>query len=141
MPRPMPPTKAIGMLDIRPMTAAVIARSNSSGPKLSPLVNPCVGAVRIAVNADSAPANWIAGAITFVLTALLTPVIALNFLPEGIADWVEKYCLMGAGLAIQQTVERDDNIGLGPAGGLAVVTAYAVVALVVAFVAVGRRDA
>jgi ABC-2 type transport system permease protein len=82
-----------------------------------------------------------AGAITFVLAALLAPVIALNFLPEGIADWVEKYCLMGAGLAIQQTVERDDSIGLSPAGGLAVVGAYAVGALVVAFVAIGRRDA
>ena len=82
-----------------------------------------------------------AGAITLVLASLLAPVIALNFLPEGIADWVEKYCLMGAGLAIQQTVERDDNIGLSPAGGLAVVTAYAVVALVVALVAIGRRDA
>ena len=82
-----------------------------------------------------------AGAITLVLAALLAPVIALNFLPEGIADWVEKYCLMGAGLAIQQTVEREDNIGLSPAGGLVVVTAYAVVALVVAIVAIGRRDA
>jgi ABC-2 type transport system permease protein len=82
-----------------------------------------------------------AGAITFVLAALLAPVIALDFLPEAMADWVERYCLMGAGLAIQQTVERDDNIGLSPAGGLAVVTAYAVVALVVALVAIGRRDA
>ena len=82
-----------------------------------------------------------AGAITLVLASLLAPVIALNFLPEGIADWVEKYCLMGAGLAIQQTVERDDNVGLSPAGGLAVVTAYAVVALVIALVAIARRDA
>jgi len=82
-----------------------------------------------------------AGAITLVLASLLAPVIALNFLPEGIADWVEKYCLMGAGLAIQQTVERDDNVGLSPASGLAVVTAYAVVTLVIALVAIGRRDA
>ena len=82
-----------------------------------------------------------AGAITLVLASLLAPVIALNFLPESIADWVEKYCLMGAGLAIQQTVERDDNIGLSPAGGLAVVTAYAVIALVIALAAIDRRDA
>ena len=82
-----------------------------------------------------------AGAITVVLAALLAPVIALNFLPEGIADWVVKSCLMGAGLAIQQTVVRDDNIPLSPAGGLAVAAAYAVVALVVALWTIGRRDA
>jgi len=82
-----------------------------------------------------------AGAITLVLASLLAPVIALNFLPESTADWVEKCCLMGAGLAIQQTVERDDNIGLSPAGGLAVVTAYAVIALVIALAAIDRRDA
>ena len=82
-----------------------------------------------------------AGAITVVLAALLAPVIALNFLPEGIADWVEKFCLMGAGLAIQQTVVRDDNIPLSPAGGFAVAAAYAVVALVVALWTIGRRDA
>ena len=81
-----------------------------------------------------------AGAITVVLAALLAPVIALNFLPEGIADWVEKSCLMGAGLAIQQTVVRHDNIPLSPAGGLAVAAAYAVAALVVALGTIGRRD-
>ena len=81
-----------------------------------------------------------AGAITVVLAALLAPVIALNFLPEGIADWVEKSCLMGAGLAIQQTVVRHDNIPLSPAGGLAVAAAYAVAALVVALWTIGRRD-
>jgi ABC-2 type transport system permease protein len=82
-----------------------------------------------------------AGAITVVLATLLAPVIALNFLPEGIADWVEKSCLMGAGLAIQQTVVRDDSIRLSPAGGLAVAAMYAGVAVVVALVLIGHRDA
>jgi ABC-2 type transport system permease protein len=82
-----------------------------------------------------------AGAITVVLATLLAPVIALNFLPEGIADWVEKSCLMGAGLAIQQTVVRDDSIPLSPAGGLAVAAMYAGVAVVVALVLIGHRDA
>jgi ABC-2 type transport system permease protein len=82
-----------------------------------------------------------AGAITVVLAALLAPVIALTFLPESIADWVEKSCLMGAGLAIQQTVVRDDSIPLSPAGGLAVAATYAVVAIVVALWSIGRRDA
>ena len=82
-----------------------------------------------------------AGAVTVVLATLLAPVIALNFLPENIADWVEKYCLMGAGLAIQQTVEREDTVPLSPVGGLLVVSAYAAVSLLVAILLVGRRDA
>ena len=82
-----------------------------------------------------------AGAITVVLAALLAPVIALNFLPDGIADWVEKYCLMGAGLAIQQTVVRDDNIPLSPERGLFVAAVYAAVPLLLALWLIGRRDA
>jgi ABC-2 type transport system permease protein len=82
-----------------------------------------------------------AGAITIVLAVVLAPVIAIGFLPEHVAEWFEKYSLMGAGLSIQQTVERPDNIPLGPWGGLAVVTAYAVVALLVAVVSIARRDA
>jgi ABC-2 type transport system permease protein len=82
-----------------------------------------------------------AGAITVVLAALLAPVIALNFLPDSIADWVEKYCLMGAGLAIQQTVVREDNIPLSPEGGLLVAAAYAAVPLLLALWLIGRRDA
>lgn len=82
-----------------------------------------------------------AGAITVVLAVLLAPVIALDFLPENIAGWVEKASLMGAGLALQQTVERPDNIPLSPGAGLLVVVAYAVVPLLVALWLIGRRDA
>ncbi len=82
-----------------------------------------------------------AGAITIVLAVVLAPVIAIGFLPEHVAEWFEKYSLMGAGLSIQQTVERPDNIPLGPWGGLAVVTAYAAVALLFAVVSIARRDA
>jgi ABC-2 type transport system permease protein len=82
-----------------------------------------------------------AAAITLVLAVLLAPVIALDFLPEHIADWVERLCLMGAGLAMQQTVERPDNIPLSPGEGLLVVCAYAVVPLLVALWLIGRRDA
>ena len=42
---------------------------------------------------------------------------------------------------MQQTVERPDNIPLGPGAGLAVVCAYAVVALLVALWSISRRDA
>ena len=48
---------------------------------------------------------------------------------------------MGAGLAMQQTVERPDNIPIGPAGGLRVVTSYAAAALLAALWTIGRRDA
>jgi ABC-2 type transport system permease protein len=82
-----------------------------------------------------------AGAITVVLAVLLAPVIALEFLPESLAEPVEKFSLMGAGLAIQQTVERPDNIPLGPGAGMLVVSSYAVASLVVALWLIGRRDA
>ena len=58
-----------------------------------------------------------AGAITLVLAVLLAPVIALELLPEDLAEPVEKFALMGGGLAIQQTVDRPDNIPLGPGPG------------------------
>src|SRR2546423_930045 len=54
---PTPATIAPGRLDIRPIAAAASARSNSDGPKVCALVNPWVGAVRIAVNAENAPAR------------------------------------------------------------------------------------
>jgi ABC-2 type transport system permease protein len=82
-----------------------------------------------------------AGAITAVLAVVLAPVIAIGFVPEHIADYLEKLSLMGAGISIQQTVERPDNIALAPGWGLAVVGAYAAAALAVALWSIGRRDA
>jgi hypothetical protein len=82
-----------------------------------------------------------AGAITLVLALLLGPVIALNLLPENIAEWFEKLSLLGGGIAVQQTVDRADNIPLDPWVGLAVGAAYAAVAFVVALWAIRARDA
>jgi ABC-2 type transport system permease protein len=82
-----------------------------------------------------------AGAITVVLAVILAPVIAIGFLPERLAEHVEKASLIGAGLAVQQTVDRPDNIQLEPGVGLAVVAAYACVALLLALLLVTRRDA
>lgn len=82
-----------------------------------------------------------AGAITIVLSVILAPVIAIGFLPERLADQVEKGSLLAAGLAVQQTVDRPDNIPLEPGTGLAVVAAYAGVALLLALLLVTRRDA
>lgn len=82
-----------------------------------------------------------AGAITIVLAVVLAPVIAVGFLPENVAQQVEKFSLMGAGLATQQTFDRPDNIQIGPGGGLLVVAAYAGLAILVALWTIGRRDA
>jgi hypothetical protein len=82
-----------------------------------------------------------AGAITVVLAAILAPVIAIGLLPEDLAHHVERVSLLGAGLAVQQTVDRPDNIPLSPATGLGVVAAYAAVALLAALVTITRRDA
>lgn len=82
-----------------------------------------------------------AAAITIVLAAVLAPVIAIGFLPEKLAEPLEKFSLMGAGISMQQTFDRPDNIPLDPAQGLAVVTAYGVVTLLIALWFIGRRDA
>jgi hypothetical protein len=82
-----------------------------------------------------------AGAITVVLAVPLAPVIAMGFLPEGVAEYLENGSLMGAGLALQQTVDRPDNIPLAPGPALAVVAAYAVGALLLALWLIARRDA
>jgi ABC-2 type transport system permease protein len=82
-----------------------------------------------------------AGAITLVLAAVLAPAMAIGFLPESVKEPVEQLSIMGAGLAIQQTVERPDSIPLEPAAGLAVIGSYAVAALLLALWLIGRRDA
>jgi ABC-2 type transport system permease protein len=82
-----------------------------------------------------------AAAITIVLAAVLAPVIAMGFLPENLAEPLEKFSLMGAGLSMQQTFDRPDNIPLEPAQGLAIVAVYGVVTLLVALWVIGRRDA
>ncbi|MGH3038048.1 MAG: hypothetical protein ACRDLZ_01355 [Gaiellaceae bacterium] len=46
-----------------------------------------------------------------------------------------------AGHAVQQTVDRADNVPLGPWAGLGVLFAYALASLVAAFWLVRRRDA
>jgi ABC-2 type transport system permease protein len=82
-----------------------------------------------------------AGAITIVLAVVLGPVIAIGFLPEHVAERVEQSSLVGAGLSIQQTVERPDNIPLEPAAGLGVAIAYAAAALLAGLWSIRTRDA
>ncbi len=82
-----------------------------------------------------------AGAVTIVLAAQLAPVIAISFLPEDISEPLQKFSLVGAGLAMQQTVERTGDIPLSQWGGLLVVAAYGIVAIAIALWIIGRRDA
>lgn len=54
-PSPMPAASAVGRLSILAITATARARSSMLGPNVSPLLNPRVGCVRIAVIADNPP--------------------------------------------------------------------------------------
>jgi ABC-2 type transport system permease protein len=54
---------------------------------------------------------------------------------------VQQYTPMTAGLAVQTTVEDSASTPISPVGGLAVLAAYAVVALAVGGVLLQRRDA
>jgi ABC-2 type transport system permease protein len=101
----------------------------------------CLGVVAIFSLGVGAILRHTAGAITAVLATILAPVLASNFLPENLAEPLEKFSLQGAGIAVQQTVERPDNIPIGPGGGLLVVSAYGAAALIVALWLIGRRDA
>jgi ABC-2 type transport system permease protein len=82
-----------------------------------------------------------AGAISTVLGLLLVPQIMIGLLPDDAADVVQTVTPMSAGLALQQTTARADNVPIGPWAGLAVACAWAVAALCVGLWLVRRRDA
>jgi ABC-2 type transport system permease protein len=82
-----------------------------------------------------------AGALTLVLAVILGPLIAFQFLPERIGEWFERLSLVGAGIAMQQTVDRADAIPLEPREGLAIVAGYAVFAFALALWSIRARDA
>lgn len=67
--------------------------------------------------------------------------IATNFLPETLGHRLEQSSLIGAGLAVQQTVERSDSIPLEASAGFAVAGLYATGSLLVALLLIRRRDA
>ena len=54
---------------------------------------------------------------------------------------LEQSSLIGAGLAVQQTVERSDSIPLEPSAGFAVAGLYAAGPLLVALLLIRTRDA
>ena len=69
------------------------------------------------------------------------PLIVISMLPMDVGLKIARFCPMFAGLAIQRTVERADNIPIAPGAGLALFCAYAAAALALGFWLVGRRDA
>jgi hypothetical protein len=79
-------------------------------------------------------------AISLVLGLLLVPAVAVGLLPERAGDLVQKLSPT-AGLAVQQTFERPDNIPAGPWTGLGVAFAWALAALALGLWLVRRRDA
>jgi ABC-2 type transport system permease protein len=82
-----------------------------------------------------------AAAITTVLGLMLLPILAPALLPEHVADQVLRFSPVTAGFAVQRTVERPDSIPIDPWLGLGVTWGYAVVAMLLAYWLIGRRDA
>ena len=80
-----------------------------------------------------------AAAITLVIALVVLPFIIGPFLTLDGEAWLKRVTPV-AGLAIQQTRDRFDNV-IGPWPGIAVLGAWVVVALVAAIVLVRRRDA
>jgi ABC-2 type transport system permease protein len=81
-----------------------------------------------------------AAAISVVLGLLLVPLIAAQFLPVNIRELLMS-AVPSAGLEVQSTVDRADNLPIGPWAGLAVTFAWAAAAVLVAMLIVDRRDA
>jgi ABC-2 type transport system permease protein len=81
-----------------------------------------------------------AAAISVLLALLFVPLIVAPLLPDQTREIVQQ-ATPGAGLAVQQTVDRSDALPIGPWSGLGVTFAWAAVALLVALWLVRRRDA
>jgi ABC-2 type transport system permease protein len=82
-----------------------------------------------------------AAAITTTLGLLYIPTIVSVLLPASVAHHVEQIAPMTAGLAVQQTVARTDNVPLAPWAGLTIAFAWALLALAAGTLSVRLRDA
>jgi ABC-2 family transporter protein len=81
-----------------------------------------------------------AATISTLLALLFVPLIVAPLLPEHTREIVQK-ATPGAGLAVQQTIARDDALPIGPWAGLAVTFTWAAAALLLALLLIRRRDA
>jgi len=82
-----------------------------------------------------------AAALTITLGVLYIPTIVAVLLPASVAHRVEQIAPMSAGLAVQQTVARADNVQLAPWVGLAIAFVWAFAALAAGAFSVRLRDA
>jgi ABC-2 type transport system permease protein len=82
-----------------------------------------------------------AGAVSAVLAVLFVPQIMIGLLSDEAADVIQRATPMSAGLSLQQTTARADNVPIGPWAGLAVAGAWAGAALLTGLWLVHRRDA
>lgn len=81
-----------------------------------------------------------AAVISILLGLLFVPLIVAPLLPEQTRELVQQTA-PGAGVAVQQTVDRSDALPIGPWAGLGVTAAWAAGALLVALWLIHRRDA
>ena len=81
-----------------------------------------------------------AGAVTWVLSLLLLPLIAAPLLGERTGEQVLDVAPMSAGLAILRNIDRVDGPTLGEWTGLGVAWLWAGAALALALWLIGRRD-
>jgi ABC-2 type transport system permease protein len=79
-------------------------------------------------------------AVSVLLGLLFVPLVVAPLLPEDARELVQQ-STPGAGLAVQQTVERADNLPIDPWAGVGVTFAWAAGALLLALVLIRRRDA
>jgi ABC-2 type transport system permease protein len=82
-----------------------------------------------------------AAAITAIFCLLWIPLIVVSMLPMDLGLKIARFCPMFAGLAIQSTVERPDDVPISPGAGLALFCAYAAAAMAAGVWLVARRDA
>jgi ABC-2 type transport system permease protein len=81
-----------------------------------------------------------AATISTLLALLFVPLIVAPLLPDQTREIVQK-ATPGAGLAVQQTIARDDALPIGPWAGLAVTFTWAAAAFLLALLLIRRRDA
>jgi ABC-2 type transport system permease protein len=81
-----------------------------------------------------------AAAISALLGLLFAPLVLSQFLSANVREIVLS-AVPSAGIEIQSTVARADNLPVGPWGGLAVTFAWSIAALLAAFWLIGKRDA
>jgi ABC-2 type transport system permease protein len=82
-----------------------------------------------------------AAAMTAVFAILWVPLIVISLIPMDVGLKLGRFSPMLAGLAIQSSHKTIDSIPISPGAGLAVLGAYAAVALAARVWLVARRDA